>query len=149
MNSTTRSLLFWMVLVVVGAVIWNLSNQFRTGDNEVAFSEFMRWVHTGQVNSVELSGNEIVGTSISGDLFRTYAPPQYEGLANELIDLDVQVEARAAVASPWATLLYSWAPILLISDFGCSSCGRSRAAGTRPCRSARAGPSCQRAHKRR
>ena len=117
MNSTTRSLVFWMVLVVVVAVIWNLSNQFRTGDNEVAFSEFMRQVQTGQVNSVELTGNEIVGTSTSGDLFRTYAPPQYEGLANELIDLDVQVEARAAAASPWATLLYSWAPILLIIGF--------------------------------
>ena len=117
MNSTTRSLLFWMVLVVLVAVIWNMSNQFRTGDNEVAFSEFMRWVHTGQINSVELAGSEIVGTSTSGDLFRTYAPPQYEGLANELIDLDVQVEARAAAASPWATLLYSWAPILLIIGF--------------------------------
>ena len=117
MNSTTRSLLFWMALVVVVAVIWNLSNPFRTADNEVAFSEFMRQVQSGQVNSVELTGNEIVGTSTSGDLFRTYAPPQYEGLANELIDLDVQVEARAATASPWATLLYSWAPILLIIGF--------------------------------
>ena len=116
-NSATRSLLFWMALVVVVAVIWNLSNPFRTADNEVAFSEFMRQVQSGQVNSVELTGNEIVGTSTSGDLFRTYAPPQYEGLANELIDLDVQVEARAATASPWATLLYSWAPILLIIGF--------------------------------
>ena len=117
MNSATRSLLFWMALVVVVAVIWNLSNPFRTPSDEVAFSEFMRQVQSGQVNSVELSGNEIVGTSTSGDLFRTYAPPQYEGLANELIDLDVQVEARAATASPWATLLYSWAPILLIIGF--------------------------------
>ena len=117
MNSATRSLLFWMALVVVVAVIWNLSNPFRTADNEVAFSEFMRQVQSGQVNSVELTGNEIVGTSTSGALFRTYAPPQYEGLANELIDLDVQVEARAATASPWATLLYSWAPILLIIGF--------------------------------
>jgi len=99
------------------AVIWNLSNPFRTADDEVAFSEFMRQVQRGQVNSVELTGNEIVGTSTSGDLFRTYAPPQYEGLANELIDLDVQVEARAAAPSPWATLLYSWAPILLIIGF--------------------------------
>ena len=117
MNSTTRSLLFWMALVVVVAVIWNLSNPFRTAADEVAFSEFMRQVQSGQVNSVELTGNEIVGTSTSGDLFRTYAPPQYEGLANELIDLDVQVEARAAAPSPWATLLYSWAPILLIIGF--------------------------------
>jgi len=116
-NSTTRSLLFWMALVVVVAVIWNLSNPFRAAADEVAFSEFMRQVQSGQVNRVELTGNEIVGTSTSGDLFRTYAPPQYEGLANELIDLDVQVEARAAAPSPWATLLYSWAPILLIIGF--------------------------------
>ena len=117
MNSTTRSLLFWMVLVVVVALIWNLSSQFRTGDNAVDFSEFIRWVDTGQVNRVELAGNEIVGTSTSGELFRTYAPPQYEGLANKLIERDVVVQARAAAASPWATLLYSWAPILLIIGF--------------------------------
>ena len=117
MNSTTRSLLFWMVLVVVVALIWNLSSQFRTGDNAVDFSEFIRWVDTGQVNRVELTGNEIVGTSTSGELFRTYAPPQYEGLANKLIERDVVVQAREAAASPWATLLYSWAPILLIIGF--------------------------------
>ena len=117
MNSTTRSLLFWMVLVVVVAVIWNLSSQFRIGDNAVDFSEFIRWVDTGQVNRVEITGNEIVGTSTSGELFRTYAPPQYEGLANKLIDQNVVVQAREATASPWVTLLYSWAPILLIIGF--------------------------------
>ncbi len=117
MNSTTRSLLFWMVLVVVVFLIWNLSSQFQTGDTPVSFSEFVRWVNTGQVDRVELTGNEIVGTSSSGEQFRTYAPPQYEGLANLLIDRDVVVEAKEAAASPWATLLYSWAPILLIIGF--------------------------------
>ncbi|MBM42977.1 MAG: cell division protein FtsH [Acidobacteria bacterium] len=117
MNSTTRSLLFWMVLVVVVFLIWNLSSQFRPGDTPVSFSEFVRWVNTGQVDRVELTGNEIIGTSSSGEQFRTYAPPQYEGLANLLIDRDVVVEAREAAASPWATLLYSWAPILLIIGF--------------------------------
>ena len=66
MNSTTRSLLFWMVLVVVVALIWNLSSQFRTGDNAVDFSEFIRWVDTGQVDRVELTGTEIIGASSSG-----------------------------------------------------------------------------------
>ena len=93
MNSTTRSLLFWMALVVAVFLVWNLSSQFRAGDNSVAFSEFIRWVDTSQVNTVELTGNEIVFTTTSGELHRTYAPPQYEGLANELIDLDVQVKA--------------------------------------------------------
>ena len=49
--------------------------------------------------------------------FRTYAPPQYEGLANMLIEHDVVVEAKEAAASSWATRLYLWAPILLIIGF--------------------------------
>ena len=110
-------MLFWMVLVVMVVLIWNLSSQFRTGDTPVNFSEFIRWVDTGQVDRVELTGNEIVGTSSSGEQFRTYAPPQYEGLANKLIDGNVVVQAKEAAASPWATLLYSWAPILLIIGF--------------------------------
>ena len=117
MNSTTRGRLFWMVLVIMVVLIWNLSSQFQTGDTPINFSEFIRWVDTGQVDRVELTGNEIVGTSTSGERFRTYAPPQYEGLANKLIDQNVAVQAREAAASPWVTLLYSWAPILLIIGF--------------------------------
>ena len=113
----TRGRLFWMVLVVMLVLIWSLSSQFQTADTPINFSEFIRWVDTSQVNTVELTGNEIVGTSISGERFRTYAPPQYEGLANKLIAQNVVVQARAAAASPWVTLLFSWAPILLIIGF--------------------------------
>ena len=115
MNSTTRNLLFWMVLVIVLGLIGTLSSQLGGGESPVNFSEFMRWVDTGQIDRVELTGNEIVGTSTSGEQFRTYAPPQYEGLANKLIDRgDVVVQAREAAASPWATLLGAWVPMLLI-----------------------------------
>ena len=81
------------------------------------FSEFIRWVETGVVDRVELSGNEIIGTASSGERFSTYAPPQYEGLANKLLERDVVVEAKAATASPWAVLLSTWAPLLLIVGF--------------------------------
>ena len=117
MNTTLRSLLFWMVLVVVGVLIWNFSTSFQTRDSAVTFSDFVRWVDSGQVESVTITGNEITGESTSGERFRTYAPAQYEGLANKLIDRDVAVTAKEAAASPWTTLLYSWAPILLIIGF--------------------------------
>ncbi len=116
MNSTTRSLLFWMVLVVVVVLIWSVSSQFGTGESPLAFSEFMQWVESGQVSRVELTGNEVVGTSSSGQQFRTYAPPQYEGLANTLIDHNVEVRAQEAEASAGA-LLFAWAPMLLIVGF--------------------------------
>ena len=117
MNSTLRSLVFWMVLVVVVVLIWNVSTQFQTADASLPFSEFLRQVDSGEVQSVELAGNEITGTMSGGNRFRTYAPPQYEGLVNRLVERDVAVEAREAANSPWATLLYSWAPILLIIGF--------------------------------
>ena len=117
MNSTVRSLVFWVVLVVVVVMIWSFSTQFQAGDNSVSFSEFVRWVDAGQVENVTIAGNEISGTLTAGDRFRTYAPPQYEGLVNRLVERDVAVTAREAANSPWATLLYSWAPFLLIIGF--------------------------------
>ena len=90
-STATRSLLFWMVLVVVVVAIWNLSSQFWARDTPVAFSNFIRSIEMGQVDRVELTGNKIVGTLSSGEQFRTYAPPQYEGLANMLIEHDVLV----------------------------------------------------------
>ena len=117
MNSTMKSLLFWMALVVVGVLIWNFSTNFQTRDRSVSFSEFMAWVDSGQVTQVTITGNEISGTTKSNETFRTYAPGQYEGLANKLIERGVTVTAKEETTSPWASLLYSWAPILLMIGF--------------------------------
>ncbi|HXV77838.1 MAG TPA: ATP-dependent zinc metalloprotease FtsH, partial [Candidatus Polarisedimenticolaceae bacterium] len=42
---------------------------------------------------------------------------QYEGLANKLIAQGILVTAKEPTQSPWAQLLYSWAPILLLIGF--------------------------------
>ena len=106
-----------MALVVAVVLIWNFSTQFQTGDNAVSFSEFIRMVDAGQVENVTLAGNEVTGSTTSGGSFRTFAPPQYEGLVNKLVERDVAVSATEATGSPWAALLYTWAPILLILGF--------------------------------
>jgi len=117
LNSTLKSLAFWIVLVLVGILVWNISTRFQPSQKAEKFSEFMSKVDSGQISSVTIIGNEITYTSKSGDSFRTYAPAQYEGLANKLIERNVVVSAREATASPWAALLYSWAPILLMIGF--------------------------------
>jgi cell division protease FtsH len=116
-NSTLKSLLFWMVLVVVGVLIWNVSTRLQQTDQSISFSEFMAFVERGEIARVEITGQEIIGTKTSNDTFRTFAPAQYEGLANRLLERNVVVQAKEATASPWATLLYSWAPVLLIIGF--------------------------------
>ena len=117
MNLRLKSLLFWMAFMAVGLVIWNVSTNFQARDRTVTFSEFLRWVDTGQVDSVTITGSEITGTSTGGENFRTYAPLQYEGLANQLVDRDVAITARDETGSAWTTVLYYWAPILMIIAF--------------------------------
>jgi cell division protease FtsH len=122
LNSTLKSLLFWMVLVVVGVLIWNFSQNFRPSPTEIPFSTFLDRVDEGKVVKVEITGQRIKGTTTATtgagtEEFRTYAPDQYEGLANQLRMKGVVIEAEEASPSPWSTLLYSWAPILLMIGF--------------------------------
>ena len=111
-----------MVLVVVGVLIWNFSTNLQNRDDEISFSQFLQDVKSKKVASVILEGNDISGKMIGGngngqEKFRTYAPPQYDGLANELEANGVLINARRETASPWASLLYAWAPILLMIGF--------------------------------
>jgi cell division protease FtsH len=117
LNSTLKSLLFWIVLVVVGVLIWNFSTKFQQREQTISFSDFMQRVDTGRVSRVTITGQEITGYTNSGESFQTHAPTQYEGLANKLIDKSVTITSKEPTASPWASLLYSWAPVLLMIGF--------------------------------
>jgi cell division protease FtsH len=110
-------LLFWVVLVVVGVLIYNVSTKFQQRDHSINFSEFIAAVNSGTVAHVTITGSEITGATKSNEPFHTFAPPQYEGLVNTLIAHDVVVEAKAETASPWASLLYTWAPAILMVGF--------------------------------
>jgi len=116
-NSTFKSLVFWMALVVIGVLVWNFSTRFQTSHKSLTFTEFMASVDAGQIDRVTITGSEITGVDKANESFRTYAPLQYEGLANRLLERNVIVSAREPAASPWAALLYSWAPILLMIGF--------------------------------
>jgi len=116
-NSTLKSLLFWVALVVIAVVIYNVSTKLQNGENQMEFSAFMAQVKNGGIQKVLIRGQEITGTTRENASFRTYAPVQYEGLANELISGGVTVDSKPETASPWASILYSWAPILLMLGF--------------------------------
>jgi hypothetical protein len=77
----------------------------------------MSWADRGDVREVTITGQEISGTTKVNEPFHSYVPSQYEGFVNKLIEKGVVVKAKEATASPWATLLYSWGPMLLIIGF--------------------------------
>jgi cell division protease FtsH len=117
-NSTLKSLVFWMVLVVVAVGVWNFSTKFQTASKLVHFSDFMTDVEAAKIEKVTITGQDISGIyRADKETFHTYVPTQYEGLANQLIAKGILVTAKEPTQSPWAQLLYSWAPILLLIGF--------------------------------
>jgi cell division protease FtsH len=119
LNSNLKSLLFWVVLAAVGLLIWNFSYKFQQHERTITFSDFIESADKGAIRSVVITGQEISGVMKSGEpgAFHTYAPTQYEGLANKLIERGVTISSKEPTASPWASLLYSWAPVLLMIGF--------------------------------
>jgi len=115
-NSTFKRFgwIFLGLLVISFLFIWGTPSQYG---QEIGFSEFIRQANEGQIISVIITGNRISGQTTSGSQFQTYAPNQYEGLANQLIGRGVRVKAEEATVSPWISMLFSWGPMLLLVGF--------------------------------
>ena len=67
MNSTLRSLVFWMVLVVIGALVWHLSTTLQKPATTLTFSDFMDRVVKQEVAEVTIARDEVTGTLKDGE----------------------------------------------------------------------------------
>ena len=92
-----------------------------TGSEEVSFSRFLNLVDDGRVTEANISSGDVTGTfePASGSeedatAFVTTIPPNYE--TNQLVDIlrEQDVEVTATQPSPWAGLLLSLLPFLII-----------------------------------
>ena len=64
MNSTLKSLVFWMVLVAIAVLVWNFSPKFQSNPEAVELQRVRRAGSTpARSRSVEITGNEITGTT--------------------------------------------------------------------------------------
>ncbi|HYN09329.1 MAG TPA: ATP-dependent zinc metalloprotease FtsH [Vicinamibacterales bacterium] len=116
MNSTLKSLLFWMVLVVIAALIWQFTS-LRSSDEEITFSVFLERLNADQLEKVTFVGNEITG-KFKGETakgFYTYMPPAYGDKVVEMLGTKtVQVDARRETTTGWTLILLQYAPLVLM-----------------------------------
>jgi|SRR3989344_443655 len=92
MRPATKRLFLWFIAIfTVGMVL----NSFTLTQIKVTlpFSDLVNNVEHNEISSVEISGGHIKGITKSGAKFETYAPYQYDGLANKLIQHGVRVVA--------------------------------------------------------
>jgi len=129
MNSTLKSLLIWLGIIVLIVAIWQFAAAFQSPAKEIPLTDFIAKVQSGEIQDVTFSGNQISGgpknppNQVLPPTFVTYAPaaPYYQNLVSDLTTKttngSVTIHAKPEGASPWTTILLNWAPVLLMVGF--------------------------------
>src|SRR5512132_4578181 len=105
--------------ILVGIVLIGLFSQARppadrVPDSQIAYSDFLASVDQGQIKSVNIRGQEILGAMRDGHAFRTYAPEGAD-VVSPLTAKGVRVQASPPPQPSFLmSLLISSFPVLLL-----------------------------------
>ena len=119
MNSTFRSLLFWIVIFGVVVLLWQAIQGGAGDPAEVKYSELLAAVRNNEVASVEAKDQELTGKyrgSDSGDDEPDFKVeyPDKETLMPLLDEHGVEVTWEKKEDSTFLALFVTWGPVLLI-----------------------------------
>jgi cell division protease FtsH len=112
----SRNAALWLVIVLLLFALFNLfqGSATRGVPDELAFSEFVDRVESGDIREVIIQGQEIEGQFRDGQRFKTFAPED-PTLVERLRQSNVRIEAAPPEeVSPLLSILISWFPMLLL-----------------------------------
>ena len=119
MNSTVKTVLFWLLIGVSALLLWEVVKSARDGqkDAELNVTTFMGDLDSGNVRELTVNGMEVRGKHRDGSAFHTTAPTNYftpEMLKN-LQSKGVNITFRDANSGSLPLqLLGTWAPLILL-----------------------------------
>jgi cell division protease FtsH len=116
-NSTVKTVVFWVVIGLSALLLWTVIQQGRGGqkEKELTFSEFMSDVNQGSVHDVTVDGQQVKGKARDGNAFHTTVPANYPDMFKTLNDKGVSVNIKDVNSGSWPLqLLGTWAPLILL-----------------------------------
>ncbi|MGZ8833862.1 MAG: ATP-dependent zinc metalloprotease FtsH [Thermoanaerobaculia bacterium] len=120
MNSTVKTALLWVVIIVLVFLLWSLFQTTKGASEQIAFSTFLDRVNAGNVEKVLIRGDEIRGeykpTAPGGGKreFHLTAPSNYPTMYDLLKQKQVTMEFDTPKEAPFITALITWAPVLFL-----------------------------------
>jgi cell division protease FtsH len=114
MNPFYKNLALWMVIGLVVVLLFNVFGGLSEKTTfEPNYSDFLKNVDAGLVQSVTIRGNLVTGKLKDGGEFRTYVVESQDFL-KLLRDKNVKISVRPVDQNPWyMSLLISWFPMIL------------------------------------
>ena len=119
MNSTAKTVLFWVLVVASAGVLYTVvqNGKNQRPDKEISFSEFMTEANQGKVAEVTVTGQEVRGKYADKSAFHSTAPDKDQTMVKQLLDKGVNVNVKDLAAGSWSTWLPTLAPFVLLAAF--------------------------------
>ena len=99
LNQFSRNLMLWAAIVLAMVMLFNMFQQPQSSAQKVSYTDFIGRVDGGQISSVEIQGNTLIGRGPDGASVQTYAPRDNE-LVSRLLDKKVEVKAQPPEEQP-------------------------------------------------
>ena len=117
MNNFAKNITLWIIIGLLLIALFNLfsGSSERNTQTSISFSEFIAEVEAGNVNSVNIKGNNVEGYLTNGRTFSSYAP-DYPQLVEKLNTAGVKISAEPISTGmhPLLNIFISWFPMLLL-----------------------------------
>jgi len=118
-NSTVKTGLFWLLIVISAFLLWEVVKGARDGqkDKEVNVTQFMSDIDQGHVRELNVNGMEVHGKYTDGSAFHTTAPSNYftPEMLKTLQGKGVSITFRDVNSGSLPLqLLGTWAPLILL-----------------------------------
>jgi cell division protease FtsH len=118
-NSTVKTVLFWLLIGVSALLLWEVVKSARDGqkDKEVNATQFMSDVDQNNVREITVNGMEVRGKYKDSNAFHTTMPANYftPEMLKTLHDKGVQYQFRDRDSGSLPLqLLGTWAPLILL-----------------------------------
>ncbi len=117
MNSTVKTIIFWVVILISAVALWQVVKTANSGQKvqEINFSRFMSEVDQGTVKDVTLTGMEVKGKLADGSMFHSTVPANYPDMIKKLQDKGVSITVQDVGNSSWGWLINLFAPLALLA----------------------------------
>ena len=116
MNSTVKTVVFWLVIVLSGVLLWQVVKGANNGnkEREINYSEFMSQVDQNNVSEVTVLGTDVRGKFKNDkSSFHVVVPPNYSEMYKPMRDHGVNITVKDAAGGSY-TWLINLLPFVLL-----------------------------------
>ncbi len=117
MNSTVKTVVFWLVILLSAVLLWTVVKNSSGGQKEkdINFTQFLSDVNQSNVAKVTITGQQVKGEYKDKTPFHTTVPSNYPDMYKTLNEKGVAVNIGDTSGGGWPSWLFNLAPVILLA----------------------------------